>query len=135
MSLVIDSSITLAWIYDDERTAAIERVLDLVHREGAWVPAIWRLEVANSLQQSIKQRRINRAARDQALASLARINISIDGHTNDFAWSDTLELAADLGLTLYDASYLELARRRASPLATLDRQLRAAAPKAGIALL
>ena len=30
-------------------------------------------------------------------------------------------------MTLYDAAYLELARRRALPLATLDRDLRTAA--------
>jgi hypothetical protein len=40
MSFVIDSSMTLAWIYDDERTEATERVLDLVHGSGAWVHVI-----------------------------------------------------------------------------------------------
>jgi predicted nucleic acid-binding protein len=34
-------------------------------------------------------------------------------------------------LTLYGAAYLELAQRRRLPLATLDRQLREAAIKAG----
>jgi len=35
-------------------------------------------------------------------------------------------------LTVYDACYLELARREGLPLATLDKSLRAAATKAGI---
>jgi len=36
---------------------------------------------------------------------------------------------------MYDAAYLELAQRRSLPLATLDQELRAAAPALNIALL
>ena len=34
MSVVIDSSVTLAWIYSDERTEATERVFDIVTEAG-----------------------------------------------------------------------------------------------------
>jgi predicted nucleic acid-binding protein len=37
-------------------------------------------------------------------------------------------------LTIYDAAYLELARREALPLATLDRDLEQAAIAEGVAL-
>ena len=47
---------------------------------------------------------------------------------------DTLRYARTLQLTSYDASYVELARREGLPLATLDKSLRAAAAKAGVAL-
>jgi|HubBroStandDraft_3_1064219.scaffolds.fasta_scaffold728591_2 hypothetical protein len=30
MSLVLDSSVTLAWVYGDETTAGVKRVFDLV---------------------------------------------------------------------------------------------------------
>ena len=43
--------------------------------------------------------------------------------------------ARESGLTAYDAAYLELARRRKLPLATLDAKMRAAAEKAGIEVL
>ena len=135
MSFVIDTSITLAWLYDDERTEAIERVLELVHGAGACVPAIWHLEVANGLLQGIKQRRIDRKWRTHAMSNLREMNIVVDPQTNEFAWSDTLSLADRFGLTMYDASYLELAQRKAFPLATLDRQLRAAGQKLGVILL
>ena len=49
--------------------------------------------------------------------------------------ADTVELAERFALTSYDACYLELAQRRALPLATLDRDLRAAGKKLGISLL
>ena len=37
--------------------------------------------------------------------------------------------------TVYDAAYLELAKRESLPIATLDKGLRAASVKAGVALL
>jgi predicted nucleic acid-binding protein len=46
-----------------------------------------------------------------------------------------MELARAQGLTLYDSAYLELAMRRSLPLATLDKQLRAAAKKTGVPCL
>jgi len=38
-------------------------------------------------------------------------------------------------LTIYDATYLELALRRSQPLATLDRELMEAARESGVSLL
>src|SRR5208282_2088367 len=49
VSLVLDSSATLAWIFGDETTEAIRELFDQVAESGAVVPALWRLEVANSL--------------------------------------------------------------------------------------
>jgi predicted nucleic acid-binding protein len=135
MTVVIDSSATLAWIYSNERTAATERVFDMVVASGAWVPVIWHLEVANGLQQGIRQRRIDAAFRNGALADLAEMDIVVDPETNIFAWNDTLALADRFRLTLYDACYLELAQRRSLPLATLDHDLRAAARSLKIRLL
>ncbi len=43
-------------------------------------------------------------------------------------------LARDRKLTVYDAAYLELAKREALPLATLDRALEKAAVAEGVAL-
>jgi predicted nucleic acid-binding protein len=44
-------------------------------------------------------------------------------------------LAARHRLTLYDAAYLELAKRRGLPLATLDLELRAAAAAERVTIL
>lgn len=40
MSTVIDASLTLAWYFEDERTAAIDALLDRVVRDGAVVPSL-----------------------------------------------------------------------------------------------
>jgi predicted nucleic acid-binding protein len=135
VSLVLDCSATLAWLLDDETTDAVRRVFDIVARDGAWVPSIWRLEVANSLQTAIRRRRITADNRAASLRNLGLHAITTDAETDAQAWTSTLQLADRCGLTLYDAAYLELAQRRHLPLATLDQQLRAAAMAVGVALL
>jgi predicted nucleic acid-binding protein len=133
--MVLDSSITPAWLYSDERTEIIERVFDDVIVNGAWVPVDWHLEVANGLQQGIRRRRIDANFRPGALADLGKLDITIDPETKVFAWTDTLGFAERFRLTLCDASYLELARRRNLPLGSLDNDLRVAARQCKVELL
>ena len=135
MSLVLDSSVTLAWIYAEEATAAVTEVLGRVTQRGAWVPATWKLEVANVLEMNVRRGRHDAAFRDSALTDLGEMPIHVDGETGQHAWGATLQLAARHRLTVYDASYLELAQRRGLPLATLDRELRYAAQAEGLVLL
>lgn len=135
MTFVLGSSVTLSWYFTDEATPATETLLDLTTTEGAVVPSLWRLEIANGLQMAVRRKRIDAAYRDASLKDLAAMPIAIDGETDTHAWSDTVQLANRFRLTVYDAVYLELARRRAMPLATLDREVRAAARALGVALL
>ena len=135
MNLILDSSATLAWIYGDETTAAIRGVFDAIADNGAVVPALWRLEVANSLTMAVRRRRIDLDFRRAALADLALLDITTDQQTDSYAWTDTLNLADHFRLTVYDAAYLELARRRMLPLATLDQELRTAATAIGVTVL
>jgi len=133
--LILDSSVTLAWIYGDKTTEAIRGVFDAVADNGALVPALWRLEVANSLTMAVRKRRIDPDFRRAALADLALLDIATDQQTDSYAWTDTLNLADHFRLTVYDAAYLELARRSMLPLATLDQELRTAATAIGVTVL
>ncbi len=135
MSLVLDSSVALAWIYADETTDAVLRLFDDVRLEGAWVPGLWRWEIANVLQLSVRRGRHGADFRDDALGSLTLLPVKVDAEADRQAWSATLHLAERHGLTVYDAAYLEIASRREIALATLDRQLRAAAANEGVQLL
>ena len=83
----------------------------------------------------VRRARLAATERDATLADLGALDIRTDPETEAHAWSDTLRLAEQFGLTLYDASYLELAQRRAIPLATLDQALRAAAESCRVRLL
>jgi predicted nucleic acid-binding protein len=127
LTLVLDSSVTVAWLFRDEQTEAVREVLRRVTQSGAIVPALWRIEVANALQTAMRRGRIDRAYRDASIADLGILDIIVDSDSNRHVWTATLSLADRFELTLYDAVYLELAQRRGLPLASLHRQLREAA--------
>ena len=135
MSVVLDSSVTLAWVFDDETTPAIRQVFEGIVERGAIVPGLWWLEVANSLTVAVRRKRIDSEFRRAALSDLALLDIGTDQQTASLAWSETLNLADQHRLTLYDAAYLELARRRGLPLATLDQELRAVAVTMNVGLV
>jgi predicted nucleic acid-binding protein len=134
VSLVLDASMAMAWLFADETTDATEAIFDEVAVNGAIVPAIWSLEVANGLQKAMRRGRISSAERELALSQLRNLPIEVDPQTHRRAWGATLELADGHGLTPYDASYLELASRTKKPLATLDGNLARAAKAVGIQL-
>jgi predicted nucleic acid-binding protein len=133
--MVLDTSATLAWVYADETSSPILQVFERVLESGAWVPGLWRLEIANVLEIGVRRKRHNAGFKDATLSDLSLLPISLDPHTNDHAWGATVQLAARHGLTVYDAAYLELALRRDLPLASLDRELRAAAKVEKVVLL
>jgi predicted nucleic acid-binding protein len=124
----------LAWVLPGEGDGATEALLDEVAAEGAAAPGVWPLEIANVLLRAERAKRITSDERRRALATLAALPIHIDADTAVQAWDRTLNLAEAQGLTLYDASYLELALRLSLPLASLDRTLRRAAA-CGVLLL
>ena len=135
MSLVLDSSAALAWIYDDETTDPIRLVFNVVAEHGAFVPSLWRLEIANSLTGAVRRGRIDREFRRAALADLGDLDIIVDAQTDSRAWNATLEFGDRFRLSVYDAAYVELAQRRDLPLATLDRDMQRAAAELGLRLL
>jgi predicted nucleic acid-binding protein len=133
MTMVIDSSVTLAWFFDDERTDRADALMRQVAKTGAVVPSLWRLEIANALQSAVRRKRISAAFRDASIADLRSFPISVDSETDRQTWATTLSLAERCTLTLYDAAYLELAQRLRMPLASLDQDLRAACRTIGVA--
>jgi hypothetical protein len=70
VSLVLDPSLALSWYFEDERTAEADALLDRVVEEGAVVPALWRLEIANGLQMAMRRKRIDAVFRDNAPGEL-----------------------------------------------------------------
>jgi predicted nucleic acid-binding protein len=135
MSFVLDVFIALAWMYANETTDPVLRVFDLLKAEGAWVPALWRWEVADALQMNVGRGRHGEHFRDNALAALTLFSIRADPVSEQQAWGKPVVLAERHRLTVYDAAYLALALRRRLPLATLDKDLRSAASTEKVELL
>lgn len=133
---VLDCSVTMAWFFSTEAGAATDALLDdLTGGANAWVPQHWALEVGNTLLSGERQKRCSIAESAQFLGLLGGLAIETDLDTARGAPGPSLALARSHALTLYDAAYLELAARRNLPLATLDRALRTAARKVGLAVL
>lgn len=135
MSLVLDCSATMARAFPNERTVPIDLLFLAIAQNGAWVPQLWRIEVANTLNIGIRRKRIDSNDRALILAHLNSLPISLDAESYRHCWNRTIPLADKHNLTVYDATYLELALRRSLPLATLDLDLRKAAQTEGVVLL
>ena len=131
--LVLDSSVTLAWVLDDE-TAGAESTLELMDVERAIVPAHWILEVTNGLRMAVRRQRLKLENVSQLMKQLRTLPLSVDPETEVMGWNEVPALAARFELTTYDAAYLELALRLNAPLATLDLDLARAAREAGVPL-
>lgn len=132
--LVLDSSVVLAWVLDDEDRLGPDLLRRLTTTEVATVPCHWILEVTNGLQMAVRRRRLAADDPPRLLARIGKQPIQVDAQTPIRGWNEIPALAARFELTTYDAAYLELAIRLDAPLATLDQELAQAARAAGVPL-
>ena len=129
---VLDCSVAVAWLFEDEARPETDALLDRTMENGAFVPGLWRLEVGNVLSQAERRRRIDASKVASYVDVLAQLPIATDTETEERALRETLALARREHLTTYDAAYLEIAMRRGVPLATLDKALIRAARRVGV---
>jgi predicted nucleic acid-binding protein len=133
--LVIDGSVAVSWFLEDENSEYAKEVRGRIPDcELVCVPAHWMLEVVNALLVAERRKRIAAAAVNHAAGILRQMPVRFDAETHDQAGGQTLELARQHTLSIYDAAYLELALRMGATLASLDNQLKAAAIKRGVRL-
>jgi len=132
VSLVLDASMTIAWLFRNQRSERSRSVLRRILADGATAPSIWRLEVANVLRTSVRRGHCTEVYAASCLLRLKRLRVTIDPETDQNAWGATRELSRVHNLTLYDAAYLELAVRLRQPIASLDTALLRAARTAGM---
>ncbi|MCI0419978.1 MAG: type II toxin-antitoxin system VapC family toxin [Acidobacteria bacterium] len=135
-SFVVDASVGFAWVHPGQATEQTDKLLDAVEAgSGVVVPGLWLLEVANALLVAVRRKKMTDTDRKVALEYLGRLSFSVDQEAASLAFGKISELANRHGLSVYDATYLELAMRRALPLASKDSPLRRAAKKSGIKVL
>ncbi len=131
--IVADSSAILALIAPDE--IAPREVEAAILANPLTVPAHWAGEVANALWMMQRRKRIEAGELDEVVGRLVRLVVEQDVQPTEHWLQKVLPLATEHKLTVYDAAYLELAKRRRLPLATLDGALRKAARSARIELV
>jgi predicted nucleic acid-binding protein len=132
MPFVVDASAVSCWALDDEAHPVATRALERIRANEAFVPALWWFEIRNVLIVNERRKRIARAAVSAFLRSLSRLSILIDRSPEELP---LLDLARKHRLSVYDAAYLELAKRERLALATLDAELADTARTESIALI
>ncbi len=129
--LVVDGSVVMAWLFDDEDDPRADAALDRLVEEGALVPQLWHMETRNSLLTAERSKRLSVRGATERLDALKGLPIRTDV---DPDFQSAFDLARAHELSIYDALYLELARRESAELATLDGALSRAAAAEGVAL-
>jgi predicted nucleic acid-binding protein len=136
---VLDASLTAAWFIPDPGTDyALSVRSRLTAGLTAVVPSIWAVEVANTFVKSVRRGTLTEEAVESGLQTLESLlrsgsRISIDSTLKSVR--EAYAATRRYQLSAYDGLYLQLAIDGGLPLATLDKGLRAAAVKAGVALL
>lgn len=132
---VLDCSVAVAWLFDDEASPETDALLERLRDDGALVPGLWRFELGNVLAHAERRNRIAASQIAAYLGLLDRLPIVTDTETESRALREILTLARTANLTTYDAAYLELAMRRNAELATRDKALIRSAHGLGIETL
>jgi predicted nucleic acid-binding protein len=124
---VLDASATLSWCFCDVAPEFGERLLDRTAEGGAVVPMLWHTEIAGALLAARRRGLLEPAELRWLDALFDRLPIQTDVGPAKRARHEVLLLAQETGLSVPDATYLDLAMRRQLPLATLDPALQRAA--------
>jgi predicted nucleic acid-binding protein len=123
LSVVIDASAALGWVFEDETSEFTNQLFDYVRDFGGHVTSFWHLEVGNAVLSAVKRNRIDLADAYERLSLIAALPIVADLESPERAWGRTIRLAQEHQLTTYDAAYFELALRLGSSLASFDKAL------------
>lgn len=124
---VLDNSVAMAWYFKDENSELADSVLASLDHHEAIVPAVWPLEVGNSLLVAERRQRLGMAEVTRILKLLENLPITVEQESSGRMLTEIFAMARDLGLSTYDASYLDLAMRLGIPISTLDQSMLAAA--------
>jgi predicted nucleic acid-binding protein len=127
MTLIVDASVAVKWVIDEQRSAeanALRGEDDLV------APTLIAVEIGSALWKAVRRGAIQRREALPALHAslLAFANLVADNVLHLRA----LTLALDLGHPVPDCLYLALAEQQNAPLATADETMMTAARRAKI---
>ena len=128
--IVVDASAVSAVLL---REQGAERIIDaLADEEMFLAPALVLYEVGNALAMAARRGRITADEAVSFAEQAAEYPWALETHAGPARTRAVVEFAIRSGLTVYDASFVELARMRGCALVTLDQRLAAVARRAGV---
>ncbi len=131
--IVADASVVMAVALTEPKFEIARDILaasDLLH-----APSLLPYEVVSVLNLAVRQRRMSSSESLAAIAQFTQLPWSFELQVGGSRLGVILALAAKHKLTGYDSSYLELAMHTGCPLASFDKDLRAASTAEGVAVL
>ena len=126
--LVLDCSVVLGFLFEDENNTLSEHVLSLCEKAHVMhVPALFPFEIANAMRSAIRRKRCTHHDAQRFNTRLSAFSIHIAPPPAFDEIAALLKHCEHYGITAYDAAYLALAVRKRFRVATLDEALLTAA--------
>lgn len=133
--IVADASLMTAWLLNETDVVVAEDVYDTLAEDTLLVPAHWPVEMANALGVNLRKGRITPELLNAIGERLQKFVIVVEPAVLPSEIAFLVNFAREQRLTTYDACYVRLAAQNRAPLATLDRDMRAAANRLNIHVL
>jgi predicted nucleic acid-binding protein len=127
MSLVVDASVAVKWILDEDASARALALKEL--REELIAPSLVLAEIGNVLWKHVLRQTLSQADAALGLVHLAATFDRLE--PLESLHKRAMALALQLQHPIYDCFYLAVAEREPAPLVTADRRLLAAAERLG----
>lgn len=127
---VVDCSVSVAWLFDQQADAYTEAALDALVGRFAVAPRWWHVEVLNVLLALERRERLGTDKAVELLRLLQGLPVRVQESRSSVFELHALALRHQL--TAYDALYLETALSTGLPLATRDKALVRAAVECGV---
>ena len=125
MRYIVDASVVAKWVLpgDPYQVIAVKLKSDyisgIVDLQSLLLASI---EVASAFRRAVRLGRLSEANAEEALVALGDMGVEL----HSLGWSDVarvLGIASELGLSVYDASYVSVAEDAKATLITADDEL------------
>jgi predicted nucleic acid-binding protein len=122
----------MAWCIPDEFDHQSQALLDHVAATGAIVPQLWLFEVENALRNAHRRSRLSEADARAVMARLRTLPIRVVDALETPQFHEAFAISVAHDVSVYDAVYLDTARRHGAQLASRDRRVTDVAGALGI---
>ncbi|HCM81841.1 TPA: hypothetical protein DIS60_00505 [Patescibacteria group bacterium] len=118
---VIDASFILSYCLPDEKNDSVNLIIDSFTKgtTNFISSPLLLFEVCNALYMAVRRKRLSRDYAETMVQNILLFDIVFI----PMQFSEVFSLAAEQGITVYDASYVWIAQNKHVPLLTLDRSL------------
>jgi predicted nucleic acid-binding protein len=128
---VMDTSFSMRWLFENEKNPLSDEAWERLVEETATahVPGLWAMEIVNVALRGPRKDAPKPSVEkvEGFFAVIRRMPLRFHFQSLELFIDQAVPLQVKYGLTPYDSAYLLLAKKLGHPLATRDKNMRAAA--------